>query len=236
MLHFFILYRYVFNVILISYLFNIIISSSILTLSRFVIFNPLREKVVMQTLNKFELCYPILAGWDKKLNLLTIQLQTPSSGCKGQLQSRSTRPESCHRTPDWGRLQPAEYRLAVWLHVCSSVSDKWPHRLSQPAATQQPAYSIRQQQSSAPVRTSTCWHCWKRDCRQTGKGSSKTPPTSLLHHIQRSQDPSETEAEISLEIKKKPTTMDMTHRKTRLTLLTGGPKPPSSVCVLVTVG
>ena len=30
--------------------------------------------------------------------------------------------------------------------------------------------------------------------------------------------------------------MDMTHRKTRLTPLTGGPKPPSSVCVLVTVG
>ena len=42
----------------------------------------------------------------------------------------------------------------------------------------------------------------KRDCRQTGKGSSKTPSTSLLHHIQRSQEPSETEAEISLEIKK----------------------------------
>ena len=61
---------------------------------------------------------------------------------------------------------------------------------------------IRQQQSSAPVGASTCWHCWKRDCRQTGKGSSKTPSTSLLHHIQRSQDPSETEAEISLEIKK----------------------------------
>ena len=119
-----------------------------------------------------------------------------------QLQSRSTRPESCHRTPDWGRLQPAEYRLAVWFPVCSSVSDKWPHRLSHPAATQQPAYSIRQQQSSAPVGASTCWHCWKRDCRQTGKGSSKTPSTSLLHHIQRSQDPSETEAEISLEIKK----------------------------------
>ena len=56
--------------------------------------------------------------------------------------------------------------------------------------------------SSAPVGASTCWHCWKRDCRQTGKGSSKTPSTSLLHHIQRSQDPSETEAEISLEIKK----------------------------------
>ena len=119
-----------------------------------------------------------------------------------QLQSRSTRPESCHRTPDWGRLQPAEYCLAVWLPVCSSVSDKWPHWLSHPVATQQPAYSIRQQQSSAPVGASTCWHCWKRDCRQTGKGSSKTPSTSLLHHIQRSQDPSETEAEISLEIKK----------------------------------
>ena len=114
----------------------------------------------------------------------------------------STRPESCHRTPDWGRLQPAEYCLAVWLPVCSSVSDKWPHRLSHPVATQQPAYSIRQQQSSAPVGASTCWHCWKRDCRQTGKGSSKTPSTSLLHHIQRSQDPSETDAEISLEIKK----------------------------------
>ena len=53
-----------------------------------------------------------------------------------------------------------------------------------------------------PVGASTCWHCWKRDCRQTGKGSSKTPSTSLLHHIQRSQDPSETETEISLEIKK----------------------------------
>ena len=31
-------------------------------------------------------------------------------------------------------------------------------------------------------------------------------------------------------------TMDMTHRKTRLTPLTGGPKTPSSVCVLITVG
>ena len=28
---------------------------------------------------------------------------------------------------------------------------------------------------------STCWQCWKRDCRQTGKGSSKTPSTSPLH-------------------------------------------------------
>ena len=49
---------------------------------------------------------------------------------------------------------------------------------------------------------STCWHCRKRDCRQTGKGSSKTPSTPPLHLIQRSQDPSETEAEISLETKK----------------------------------
>ena len=30
--------------------------------------------------------------------------------------------------------------------------------------------------------------------------------------------------------------MDMTHRKTRLIPLTGGPKPPSFVCILVTVG
>ena len=108
----------------------------------------------------------------------------------------------CHRTLDWGRLQPAEYCFAVWLPVCSSVSYKWPHWLSHSAATQKPAYSVRQQQSSAPVGASTCWHCWKRDCRQAGKGSSKTPSTSLLHLIQRSQDPSETEAEISLEIKK----------------------------------
>ena len=140
-----------------------------------------------------------------------------------QLQSRSTRPESCHRTPDWVRLQPAEYCLAVWLPVCSTVSDKWPHWPSHPAATQQPVYSVRQQQSSAPVGASTCWHCRKRDCRQTGKGNSKIPSTSPLHLIQRSQNPSETEAEISLETKK---TMDMTHRKTKLTPLTGGPKPP----------
>ena len=43
--------------------------------------------------------------------------------------------------------------------------------------------TVRQQQSSAPVGASTCWHCWKQDCRQTGKGSSKTPSTSLLHLI-----------------------------------------------------
>ena len=100
-----------------------------------------------------------------------------------------------------------------------------------PAATQQSAYSVRQQQGSTPVGASSWWHCWKRDCRQTGKSSSKTPSTPPLHLIQRSQDPSETEAEISLETK----SMDMTDRKTRLTPLTGGPKPPFSVCVLVSV-
>ena len=41
----------------------------------------------------------------------------------------------------------------------------------------------------------------------------------------------EIHSNISLETKKK---MAMTYRKTRLTPLTGGPKPPSSVCVLVT--
>ena len=40
--------------------------------------------------------------------------------------------------------------------------------------------------------------------------------TSLLQLIQRSQDPSETEAEIILEIKK---TMDMTHRKNQINAL-----------------
>ena len=30
--------------------------------------------------------------------------------------------------------------------------------------------------------------------------------------------------------------MDVTHRMTRLTPLRGGPKPPSPVCLLVTVG
>ena len=51
--------------------------------------------------------------------------------------------------------------------------------------------------------------------------------------MQRSQDPSESEAEISLETEK---IMDMTHRKTRLTALTGTPKPPSTICIMVTVG
>ena len=65
---------------------------------------------------------------------------------------------------------------------------------SHPAATQQPVYSVRQQQSSTPMGASTCWHCRrKRDCRQIGKGSSKTPSTPPLHPIQRCQDLSETE-------------------------------------------
>ena len=63
---------------------------------------------------------------------------------------------------------------------------------------------------------STCWHCWKRDCRQAVKGSSKTPSTSLLHLIQRSQDPSETEAEISLETKK---TMEYDPQKDQINTL-----------------
>ena len=94
--------------------------------------------------------------------------------------------------PDWLKLQPAEYCPALWLPVCSSVSCKWPHWPSHPAPTQQPVYSVKQQQNSAPMGASTCWHGRKRDCRQTGKGSSKTPSTPPLHLIQRSQDPPET--------------------------------------------
>ena len=65
--------------------------------------------------------------------------------------------------------------------------------------TQQPVYSVKQQQSSAPVGISTCWLCRKRDCRQTGKGSSKTLSTPPLYLMQRIQYSSETEAEICLE-------------------------------------
>ena len=68
--------------------------------------------------------------------------------------------------------------------------------------TQQLHNSLHTLSDNNRVVLQPCWHCWKRDCRQTGKGSSKTHSTSLLHHIQRSQDPSETEAEIILEIKK----------------------------------
>ena len=59
--------------------------------------------------------------------------------------------------------------------VCSSVSDKWPHRLSHPAATQQPAYSVRQQHSSAPVGASTCWHCWNETADRLAKAAAKLP-------------------------------------------------------------
>ena len=52
---------------------------------------------------------------------------------------------SCHRTPGWGRLRPAEYCPALWLPVCSSVYHKWPHWSSHPAATQQPLYSVKLQ-------------------------------------------------------------------------------------------
>ena len=42
----------------------------------------------------------------------TSSLSIPASGWPElQLQSRRSRPESCHRTPDWGRLQPAEFVL-----------------------------------------------------------------------------------------------------------------------------
>ena len=46
---------------------------------------------------------------------------------------------------------------------------------------------------------STCRHCRKGKCRLSGKGSSRTPSTQPLHLIQRSQEPSKTEAEISRE-------------------------------------
>ena len=61
---------------------------------------------------------------------------------------------------------------------------------------------VLQWMPSALVGASTCWQCWKRDCRQTGKGSSKTPPAPTLHLIQRKQNPFETEADISLENEK----------------------------------
>ena len=97
----------------------------------------------------------------------------------------------------WLRKTATSRILSCSLTPClllTSASHKWPHWPLHPAATQQPVYAVKQQQSSAQVGASTCWHCQKRDCRQTGKGSSKTPSTPPLHLIQRSQNPSETEA------------------------------------------
>ena len=60
-------------------------------------------------------------------------------------QSGTPCPESCHRTPDWGTVQPAEYCPALWLPVCSSVSHDWPHWPSHPAATPQPKHPVKPQ-------------------------------------------------------------------------------------------
>ena len=109
-----------------------------------------------------------------------------------QLQSRSTRPEAA--TELLIEEDCNQQNIVLLSDSCLLFSLFWTAPLtSHPAATQQPVYSVRQQQSSTPVDASTCWHCRKRDCRQIGKGSSKTPSTPPLHPIQRCQDLSETE-------------------------------------------
>ena len=90
-----------------------------------------RLQVPAQLLYVVSTCfvYTFLMLWNYDWRLAFIDLFVapgPSWWPELQLQSRSTRPESCHRTPDWGKLQPAEYCLAVWLPVCSSVSTNGP--------------------------------------------------------------------------------------------------------------
>ena len=63
-------------------------------------------------------------------------------------------------------------------------------------------YICRSDGTTSSLSIPAGWYCQKQDCRHTGKGSSKTSSTPPLHLIQRSQGPSETEAEISLETEK----------------------------------
>ena len=128
--------------------------------------------------------------------------------------SRTPCPESCHRTPNRGRLQPAEYCPAHWLPICSQVSHDWPHWPFHLAATPQLKHPVPQQ---GPMGPNTCWHCHKLKCK-LAKAATKLLQPHLSTPLTQKSRPFRTEAVISLETKKQKGQINTLDRRTQTTI------------------